>query len=267
MTTPHVLTILATSDLARAKAFYETAFGWMVTVQAPVYVEFSLPRGMRFGLYEHDGFARNTGKASARVGDGELTATELYFHPTDLEAAAKALEGAGAELLSEARERPWGDVVAYFRDPDGNVIAIARPPRSDDPASVAREWMRAWEQGDTSFIERRHAPGFVDRAPAGRGTDTAAFMAGVYELYAAFPDFHAEISDLLVDADAGRVTVRWAARGTWQAPFMGRTPPVGDTKPREVVFRGIEIVTVRDGQITERWGEWDGAGLSERLVT
>jgi hypothetical protein len=31
------------------------------------------------------------------------------------------------------------------------------------------------------------------------------------------------------------------------------------------VFKGIEIVRVRDGLITERWGEWDGLDLIAQL--
>ena len=29
--------------------------------------------------------------------------------------------------LSRVRERDWGEEVAYFADPDGHVIAVARP--------------------------------------------------------------------------------------------------------------------------------------------
>jgi hypothetical protein len=32
-----------------------------------------------------------------------------------------------ATLLDPLRRRDWGDEVAYFADPDGNVVALARP--------------------------------------------------------------------------------------------------------------------------------------------
>lgn len=127
--TKHVLTILAVDDVARARAFYGAAFGWAVAVDVPVYVELALPGGMRLGLYERVGFGRNTGQVPARVPSGELAPTELYFQSDDLEAACARLEAAGARLLSARAARPWGDEVAYYADPDGNVLALAREAR------------------------------------------------------------------------------------------------------------------------------------------
>jgi len=45
--------------------------------------------------------------------------------PTDR--VARFLEAAGARLLSAAAPRDWGDEAAYFADPDGNVLVVARP--------------------------------------------------------------------------------------------------------------------------------------------
>ena len=51
----------------------------------------------------------------------------LYLRVDDLPAAVDALEAAGARLLSAAAPRDWGDEAAYFADPDGNVLVVARP--------------------------------------------------------------------------------------------------------------------------------------------
>jgi uncharacterized glyoxalase superfamily protein PhnB len=37
------------------------------------------------------------------------------------------LTAAGARVLSPVAPRDWGDDAAYFADPDGNVIVVARP--------------------------------------------------------------------------------------------------------------------------------------------
>ena len=58
---------------------------------------------------------------------GAITATELYLRVDDLAAAVEALAAAGARLLSPAAQRDWGDEAAYFADPDGNVLVVARP--------------------------------------------------------------------------------------------------------------------------------------------
>jgi predicted enzyme related to lactoylglutathione lyase len=125
----HVLTILAVHDLARSAAFYREAFGWPLRVEAPVYVELEQPDGRGLGLYQREGFGRNTGQVPMRVPAGELVGTELYFHVDDLEAMAQRLSEAGARLLSPMAARDWGDEAAYFADPDGNVIVVARPLR------------------------------------------------------------------------------------------------------------------------------------------
>lgn len=126
MTARHVLTILAVSDLERSKRFYTEAFGWPRSVDVPVYVEHELPGGMRLGLYERNAFAHNTGQVPELVAAGQLAATELYFYADDLPVCMQRLRDAGARELSALALRPWGDEAAYFADPDGNVLVIAR---------------------------------------------------------------------------------------------------------------------------------------------
>ncbi len=123
----HVLTILAVENLSRSVAFYAESFGWRQVADAPVYAECALPGGMRLGLYERQGFGRNTGRVPARIAVGELAPTELYFYADDLRATVDRLKGAGARVLSALAPRDWGDEAAYFADPDGNVVVIARP--------------------------------------------------------------------------------------------------------------------------------------------
>ena len=123
----HVLTILAVEDLAASSAFYRAGFDWTPVVETPVYVEFALPGGQRLGLYQRDGFGRNTGQLPVRIGDGQLAPTELYFHTDDPDGAIARLERAGAHLLSPLAARDWGDQAAYFADPSGNVLVVARP--------------------------------------------------------------------------------------------------------------------------------------------
>lgn len=123
----HVLTILAVEDLPRARTFYLQAFGWSIAIDLPVYVELSMPGGMRLGLYDRDGFVRNTGMPASVASDGRTTATEVYFHVDELEPAIGRLRAAGARELSALAVRPWGDEAIYFADPDGNVLVLARP--------------------------------------------------------------------------------------------------------------------------------------------
>lgn len=121
------LVILAVEDLARSLAFYRGAFDWPTLVESPAYVELGLPHGMRLGLYDRRGFARNSGVLPFPAPPGATTGVELYLFPENLEPRLARLEEAGARLLSPLRPRDWGDEAAYYADPDGHVIVLARP--------------------------------------------------------------------------------------------------------------------------------------------
>ena len=126
-TARHILTILAVADLEKSVAFYREAFGLPARVEVPVYVELALPDGRGLGLYAREAFASNTGHVPTLATPERIGGTELYFHVDDLDAAIRRLEAAGATLLSARAGRDWGDEAAYYADPDGNVLVIARP--------------------------------------------------------------------------------------------------------------------------------------------
>ena len=116
------LVILAVEDLPRALAFYRQAFDWEQAVDVPVYAEFRIPGGMRFGI--------NAGQEPQAIVPGGVTATELYFYPRDLGVTMRRVEAAGARRLKPLARKDWGDEAAYYADPDGNVVVLARPLRA-----------------------------------------------------------------------------------------------------------------------------------------
>ncbi|MBU8934544.1 MAG: ester cyclase [candidate division Zixibacteria bacterium] len=126
---------------------------------------------------------------------------------------------------------------------------------------VAIEWMRElWTAGNTSAVDRLHAADFVDHSAAGRDTSNNGFKEGIRKFFTAFPDFHPTDDHLVIDAEQSEVTIRWTAEGTHQGEFLG-VAPTG----KRITFRGIEILRIVDGIITERWGEWDGFDLLDQL--
>lgn len=126
--------------------------------------------------------------------------------------------------------------------------------------TLLRRWMAFWQAADLSTFDDLHVRAFVDRTPAGRGTDRAAFGGGIATLYEAFPDFRAVIDDMVLDEQRSTAAIRWHAIGTHRGHFMG-VEPTG----AEIMFRGIEIVRFDEGRVAERWGEWDGLGILEQL--
>jgi len=77
-------------------------------------------------LYERKSFGLNTGQVPFTIPEGALASTELYFHSDDLEGDIKRILLAGARQLSALKLRDWGDEAAYFADPEGNVVVLAR---------------------------------------------------------------------------------------------------------------------------------------------
>ncbi len=127
--------------------------------------------------------------------------------------------------------------------------------------AIARRWIElGWQKGRPGVVDELHAAHFVDHDPAGRAPDCEGFREGIRQLYAAFPDLHAVVEDLVVDATTGKVAVRWSATGTHRGAFLG-VAPTG----RTITFKGIEIIRIADGRIVERWGEWDGIDLLQQL--
>jgi steroid delta-isomerase-like uncharacterized protein len=133
--------------------------------------------------------------------------------------------------------------------------------KADDLRRLATHWIEeGWCQGNASIVDQLHAPGFVDHDPGGRSPDRAGFKEGIERLYASFPDLEARLEDVVIDEGRGKVAVRWSATGTHAAAYLG-LPPTG----KRIRFKGIEIIIVEGGLVTERWGEWDGLDLLEQM--
>lgn len=54
-------------------------------------------------------------------------ATELAFVTDDVDATVRAALDAGGRLLVPAEAKPWGQTVAWVRDPNGVLIEICTP--------------------------------------------------------------------------------------------------------------------------------------------
>jgi steroid delta-isomerase-like uncharacterized protein len=127
--------------------------------------------------------------------------------------------------------------------------------------TLAQHWMaELWQKGNAAAVMEMHTAGFIDWAPGKRKGDREGFAAGVRDFYAAFPDFYAAVEEILIDEALEQVVIRWAGTGTHLGPYLGAAPT-----GKRLSFRGIEILTVSLGKISERWGEWDGMDLLRQL--
>ncbi|GGK76142.1 VOC family protein [Streptomyces flaveus] len=113
-------------------------------------------------FYEQLGFARHTqhpdagepGFVGLRRGPAEIAVSgisppaprgdhsanggdrwEMFVFVEEVDAAVERLRRAGAPVLSEPVDMPWGERVAYVTDPDGNRVAVASPAKTADGAA------------------------------------------------------------------------------------------------------------------------------------
>jgi uncharacterized glyoxalase superfamily protein PhnB len=122
-------TILYVNDVLKTISFYENAFGFKV--------KFVTPDNTYGEVITGDttlSFASNA-LALSNIKDGFIESKpdekpfgiEIGFTTEDVEKTIATAVNAGAQLVAEAKTKPWGQVVAYVRDLDGFLIEICTP--------------------------------------------------------------------------------------------------------------------------------------------
>lgn len=102
------------------------------------------------------------------------------------------------------------------------------------------------------FVEYEELPPGIEGSGKEAGRQMFAMM------HAAFPDFRAEIHDLLEDGD--KVAARVDFVGTHQGEFMG-IPPSGNQMRVQV----LDILQFRDDKVIAHWGLMDTAALMAQI--
>jgi lactoylglutathione lyase len=119
-------TILYVKDVQQTMSFYENAFG--------LEQKFTSPAGTYGELITGEttlSFASVT-LANSNLKDGFTESNlmnkpfgiEIGFTTDNVEETLKAAVRAGAILVEKPKTKPWGQVVAYVKDPDGFLIEI-----------------------------------------------------------------------------------------------------------------------------------------------
>lgn len=63
---------------------------------------------------------------AALVAKGALNG--VHFHTDDLDGTFEKVRAAGAEIVQEPTDQPWGTRDFAVRDPSGNLVRIDQPP-------------------------------------------------------------------------------------------------------------------------------------------
>jgi len=110
--------IISTPDLTRALGFYENLLSGTITYRFP---EDGDPQyvGMELGS-SHIGIG-----ADPDIDAGTVPQRfSLWIYVDDCDVVVDTLRAAGAPILEEPVDQPWGERVARVADPDGNVVII-----------------------------------------------------------------------------------------------------------------------------------------------
>lgn len=122
-------TILYVQDVTKTIEFYEKSFGFARKFVTPDNSYGELLTGETTLSFA------TTTLAKTSLKDGFIESSlsqkpfgiEIGFTTDDVEAAVKSAVDAGATLVAEPMTKPWGQVVAYVRDPDGFLVEICTP--------------------------------------------------------------------------------------------------------------------------------------------
>ncbi|MDF2888552.1 MAG: Glyoxalase/bleomycin resistance protein/dioxygenase [Lacrimispora sp.] len=121
-------TLIAVSDMERAKQFYETVMEQTVIMDLGVHVAFG-------GFSLQSNYAELVG--ADLPGKAQPNNFQLYFEVEDLDDwQDKITSTEGIEFIHKAKEYPWGQRVMRFYDYDKFIVEVA-----ESMASVAKRFL------------------------------------------------------------------------------------------------------------------------------
>lgn len=121
MSRGEVFPIINCADLAGTREWYERVLAGALTYRFP---EEGEPQylTLRVGVGQ---VALGIGTGLAMYGETPLPATghavDICIYVPDLDAVAKA---AGSAVVTPPADMPWGERVAYLRDPEGTMLLV-----------------------------------------------------------------------------------------------------------------------------------------------
>jgi len=122
-------TILYVKDVSKTIDFYEKAFGFTRKFVAPDNSYGELSTGdttLSFASVELANTNLKNGFIESDLNNKPF-AIEIGFTTEDVEKTIKSAVAAGATIVENTKAKPWGQIVAYVRDPDGFLVEICTP--------------------------------------------------------------------------------------------------------------------------------------------
>ncbi len=129
---------------------------------------------------------------------------------------------------------------------------------AEEDRAVVQRAIENWNRGDLAGYLELYDPDAVLHGYPGVEPGLESIKRFYDAFWAAFPDSHIMIDDVIAEGD--EVASRFTLRATHQGDFMG-IPPTGG----QVTLAGITILRFAGGRCVERWGQADFLGLMQQL--
>ena len=135
-------------------------------------------------------------------------------------------------------------------------LSPARAGDAEANKEVYRHYIEElWNKRDQSAVDRYLAPNYVEHnknLPPGRD----GRWGFVSKVLTAFPDYHAEIQEVVAEGDRVVARVQWT--GTQDGPYEGRPPT-----HNKLVFSTADFFRFENGKIAEHW---DVVNILPRMI-
>ncbi|HUQ03173.1 MAG TPA: VOC family protein [Kofleriaceae bacterium] len=120
--------LLYVPDVAKAVAFWEKAFGLALRFahESGTYSEMETG-ATALGFVDENMARENGGAFRLNRPDGEPAGIEVALCIKDVPALFARATAAGAKPVKAPTTKPWGQTVAYVRDPDGVLVELCTP--------------------------------------------------------------------------------------------------------------------------------------------
>lgn len=111
---------LLVADFQRSLTFYRDTVGLEVNSTDGEFADFKL-EGTSLAI-----FSRKTAVAMFPAKNMGKTGGAVYgFQVSDVTKTCEALKAKGVEVFEGPKTTEWGQTVAYFKDPDGNIWEVS----------------------------------------------------------------------------------------------------------------------------------------------
>lgn len=125
---------------------------------------------------------------------------------------------------------------------------------SEKNKDICRRELELLNQRKLELFEQLYHPDFRQFGPGNpEGEDLNAYLESWKRNFASFPDFHAEMVDMIAEGD--KVAVVWRLQGTFTGD-MGNIP----ANNKQISWSGIYINRIMDGKIVESITAFDILG-------